>query len=290
MVATILLTALKLGAAYFSNSVGVLSEGVHSFLDLVSAALSFFTVREAGKPADKDHPFGHGKIETLSSLFESILLVVAAGLILFEGAVHLVHPEPIQHTDLAIAVMIISLVFSYAVYRHNSQAAEETSSSALHVNALHFLSDVLASIGILLGLILMKLTGWLVIDPIIAFVVAAYILWVSIKQVKGALVELSDKQLPDEEIQTVVSIVNRFQEKAIEAHEIRTRKSGAVRHIDFHLVVCGKMRVEDSHTVCDEVESQINQALPNSSVTIHVEPCEKEKTLCHLSCAIARKS
>jgi cation diffusion facilitator family transporter len=283
------LTALKLGTAYLSNSVGVLSEGIHSFLDLVSAALSFFTVREAGKPADHDHPFGHGKIETLSSLFESLLLALAAGLIVYEGIEHLYNPEPVRHQGLAIAVIIFSVILSYIVFRHNASAAQETESSALHVNALHFLSDVVASLGILVGLILMRLTGWLIIDSLLAFAVAGYILIVSVKQVKVALQELSDTQLPDEEIQRIWSILKLFRARSIEAHDLRTRKSGATRHIDFHLVVCGHLTVERSHSICDEIESQLLDVFPRASVNIHVEPCEKEKTQCHLKCSVIQK-
>jgi cation diffusion facilitator family transporter len=278
-----------LSAAYFSNSVSVLSEGVHSFLDLVSAAISFFTVKEAGKPADEDHPFGHGKIETLSSLFESILLAIAAAIIFFEGINHLRNPEPIEHAGFAIATIFISLVVSYAIYRHNSAAAQETESSALHVNALHFLSDVIASLGVLAGLVLMKLTGWTVIDPIIAFVVAIYILIISAKQVRGALLELADTQLPEEEIQRIRSLLVTSSGEMIEAHDLRTRKSGAVRHIDFHLVVCGQMTVEASHSLCDELEGKINQVFPRASINIHVEPCEKETHPCHPSCLKLRR-
>jgi cation diffusion facilitator family transporter len=282
--ATIGLTLLKLGAAYISHSVGVLSEGVHSFLDLVSAALSFFTVREAGKPADEGHPFGHGKIETLSSLFESLLLTFAAGIIIYEGIDHLQNPQPIHYENLAIGVILFSLVVSYVVYRHNSFAARETESSALQVNALHFLSDVVASLGILLGLIILKITGWALIDPLLAFTVAAYILVISLKQVRGAIAELADTQLPESEIQKIQFILSQFSKKVINVHHLRTRKSGALRHIDFHLVVCSQMTVEASHAVCDEMESQLNQLFPRVSVNIHVEPCEEETLECHHTC------
>jgi cation diffusion facilitator family transporter len=289
LAATVGLTALKLSAAYLSGSVGVLSEGVHSFLDLVSAMLSFFTVREAGKPADEDHPFGHGKIETLSSLFESLLLVVAACLIVFEAWDHYHHPQPVQYQGVAMAVMVISLGASYYVYRHNFKAAVTADSSALHVNALHFLSDVVASLGILVGLVLLKLTGLLIIDSIMAFGVAAYILFISAGQVKKALLELADTQLPQSEIATIREILEGVEPRAIEAHDLRTRKSGATRHIDFHLVVCGQMTVDESHGVCDELEYRINAIFPNASVNIHVEPCENEFTDCRKTCEIYRQ-
>jgi cation diffusion facilitator family transporter len=268
--------------------VGVLSEGIHSFLDVISASLTFFTVQEAVKPADEDHPYGHGKIETLSSLFESLLLVAAAGFIFFEAIDHFIHPQPVHHQSFAIGVMIFSILLSYCVYLHNQKVAINTESRALHVNALHFLSDVIASIGILAGLILLKLTGWSPIDPIIAFAVATYILLVSAKQVKEALLELCDTQLPQHEIQTLKSLLSSFEEKMIEAHDLRTRKSGINRHIDFHMVVCGHMTVDRSHSVCDEIENRIQDIFPESSVNIHVEPCEKERAQCPKTCRVVQ--
>ncbi len=286
LVATVGLTALKLGVGALSGSVGVLSEGIHSFLDLVSAAISYFTVREAGKPADYDHPFGHGRIETLSSLFEALMLVAAAMLILYEAIVHIRSPRPIHYEGLAIGVILVSLVVSFVVYRHNLLAARESESSALHVNALHFLSDVIASAGILLGLVILKFTGWLVIDPLIAFAVAAYILSISARQVKVALAELSDIQLPEPELQAIRGVLSEFRGPTIEAHDLRTRKVGPVRHIDFHLVVCGHMTVQDSHSICDRIEERIMSVYPRASVNIHVEPCETDKTGCSTTCPV----
>jgi cation diffusion facilitator family transporter len=183
-----------------------------------------------------------------------------------------------------MATMGISIAVSYWVYRHNLHASRATESSALHVNALHFLSDVVASLGILIGLVVLKLTGWLVIDAIMAFAVAVYILAISAKQVKGALLELADTQLPESEIAEIRRILGTFRDRSIEAHDLRTRRSGSTRHIDFHLVVCGQMTVDESHAVCDEIEARINEVFPRSSVNIHVEPCEDPITGCRATC------
>jgi cation diffusion facilitator family transporter len=286
LAATVGLTVFKIVVGWLSGSAAVFSEGLHSFLDLVSASISFFTVREAGKPADEDHPFGHGKIETLSSLFESLLLLLAAGLMVFEGCIHLAHPEPLQFQGLAIGVILFSMAVSFVMYRHNLGVAAEVDSGALHVNALHFLSDVMAGAAVVIALIVVRLTGWLWIDAVMAFAVAAYILLISAKQVKGALVELLDTQLPETEVAEIRKMLNSFQGKTIEAHDLRTRKSGATRYIDFHLVCCGKMSVNESHSVCDEIEGKIESRYPHTSVTIHVEPCESEKTGCQQTCPI----
>ncbi len=278
------MTILKVGIGYVSHSVGVLSEGIHSCLDLISATLSYFTVRVAIKPADQEHPFGHGKIETLSSLFEAILLMIAAFFIIYEGTQQVFDPKPIQYQNMSILIMFISAVASVFAYRHNALVAKQTESSALHVNALHFLADAMTSAGILIGLVLLQITHWPLIDPLMAFVVAIYILIISIPQIKNALLELSDFQLPHAEIQMVQSILNNWKSGVIEAHDLRTRKSGATRHMDFHLVVCRHLTVENSHTVCDELESKIKQNLAGASITIHVEPCAHATPQCQTTC------
>jgi len=279
----------------------MLSEGVHSFLDLVSAGLAFFTVRTAGKPADEDHPFGHGKFETLSSLLESLLLLVAAGFIVAEGLEHLHHPQPVTHQWLAMGTILLSMVLSFVVYRHNLSAAKVTDSAALHVNALHFFADVMAGAAVLLGLIALRITGWLMIDPLMGFAVAAYIFVISTQQVKNAILELLDTQLPEAEILEIRQILDSFvksenapeqtsrdlrQFKVIGAHDLRTRKSGATRHVDFHLDVCGYLTVVESHAVCDEIENKILAGFRGASVNIHVEPCEHERIGCHKTCEV----
>lgn len=290
LTATVLLTALKLIAAFISGSVGVFSEGVHSFLDVISAGVSVVTVRQAIKPADDDHPFGHGKIETISSLFEAILLILAAVLICYEGVDHWHHPQEIRYTGFAIAVTSVSILVSYIVYRHNLSASHATESSALRVNALHFLSDVVASIGVLFALVIMKWTGWWEIDPITAFLVAGYILFVSAQQVKHALLELSDIQLPPAEIKRIAEIIQGFHGQIIDSHDLRTRRSGSVRHIDFHLTICGVLTVNASHDVCDRIEEKIMEEFPGSSVTIHVEPCASHKPTCDTVCESFQKT
>ncbi|MBI3535145.1 MAG: cation transporter [Deltaproteobacteria bacterium] len=289
LVATAVLTGLKLIVGVVSGSVGVISEGIHSFLDVVSASLSFFTVREAVKPADHEHPFGHGKIETLSSLFESILLIVAAAWIVYEGIDHLLNPNIIDHQDLAIITILLSLIVNYLVYLNNSKAAELTDSSAIRVNALHFLADVVASAGVLVGLLILKFTGWMIVDPLLAFCVAVYILVISLKQVKKAFLELTDTQLPEIEINRIKDILNSFEAKVIEIHDLRTRKSGFMRHIDFHLVLCGEQSVKESHDICDQIEQGILNVFTNSSIQIHVEPCEHNDTRCVVKCASHHK-
>lgn len=271
--AAFFLTALKLVAAYYSGSVGVLSEGIHSALDLVSAAIAAFSIREAGKPADREHPYGHGKIETLSSLLESLLLVLASLFIVAEGVAHVRHPAALEHTGPAIATIGVSLVVSYLVFLHNAKAARLTDSSAIQVNALHFLADAVTSAGVLIALTAIHFTGATWIDPAIAFLIALYILGVSGRQIRRSIEELTDRRLPLAEVERAREILEGFKPRILEAHELKTRKSGVHRHFNFHALVCGKASVAESHAVCDEMEERLEREFPGSLISIHVEPC-----------------
>jgi len=271
--AAFFLTAIKLSVAVYSGSVGVLSEGIHSALDLVSAGIASYSIREAGKPADREHPFGHGKIETLSSLLESILLVLASVFIVLEGAAHIRTPVVPEHTGLAIATIAISLVISYIVFRHNSNAGAATGSSAIQVNALHFLADAITSAGVLVALTAIHFTHAAWIDPVIAFLIAIYILGISWRQIKSSIEELTDRRLPLAEVARAREIMESFKPRIMEVHELKTRRSGVHRHFDFHALVCGRMSVVESHEVCDEIEAHLEAEFPGSFISIHVEPC-----------------
>ncbi len=271
--AALLLTAVKLTAAYWSGSIGVLSEGIHSGLDLVSAGVAYYSIREAGKPADLEHPYGHGKIETLSSLLESFLLVLAALFIVFEGISHARHPEPIAHTGFAIATIAFSLFVSYFVFRHNARAGRLTDSSAIQVNALHFLADAITAAGVLAALLAIHFTHALWIDPLIALLIAVYILGVSGSQLKRSIEELTDRRLPLAEVARAHEILESFKPRIMEIHDLKTRRSGVHRHFNFHALVCGRLSVAESHEVCDEIEARLEAEFPSSAISIHVEPC-----------------
>lgn len=284
LIAAFVLMVMKLGVGYWSNSVGLFSEGIHSALDLVSAALAFFTIRAAGKPADDDHPFGHGKIETLSSLAESLLLVAASVFIVIEAVKSVRNPKPLEHAGYAIVTIAFSLVLSYFVFLQNTRAAIKTDSSAIQVNALHFLADAVTAAGVLVALIAIHFTGALWLDPAIAFLIAIYILAISWRQIVRSVHELTDQTLPAEEIARAEGIFARFKPRILDVHDLRTRKSGAHRHFDCHATVCGKLTVQESHRICDEMEDAMQEEFPNSLVSIHVEPCMHPGTKRPLHC------
>ncbi|RYZ70558.1 MAG: cation transporter [Proteobacteria bacterium] len=273
LVVTLVLTVGKFLIAHITSSVGVLSEGIHSSLDLLSAAVAFFTIREAIKPADADHPFGHGKIETLSSLLEATLLVPASFFIFYESYEHWKNPTELKEPWLAFGVMVVALLVSFAAFLHNRGAAKSTESRAIEVNALHFLADAATSGGVALGIVVIYFTGLTWIDPLIGILIGLYILYLSAPQIWAAVQELADSRLPDSEIAEIEALIKTYANRIIEIHDLRTRKSGINRYIEFHLTTCGKETVEESHQVCDEMEHSIETRFPRATVSIHVEPC-----------------
>ncbi len=270
---TLGLTAGKFLVAHLTSSVGVLSEGIHSSLDLLSSAVAFFTIREAIKPADREHPFGHGKIETLSSLLEALLLVPASIFIFIEAYDHWKNPEPLKQPWLAFGVMIVALAVSVIAYLHNRGAARATESRAIEVNALHFLADAATSAGVAIGIVVIYFTGAAWIDPLIGFLIGLYILYISGPQIWAAIGELTDSRLPDTEVAAIEATLKRFSSRIIDIHDLRTRKSGVSRHIEFHFTTCGKISVEEAHEIGDEMEQAVEKKFPRARVTVHADPC-----------------
>ncbi|MBI3541744.1 MAG: cation transporter [Deltaproteobacteria bacterium] len=285
LVATLFLTVAKVAVAIFTGSIGVLSEAIHSGLDLVSSVVTFFVVRATALPADYDHPFGHGKIESLSAMFEAVLLLVAGGFIVYEGASKWASGEHhVHNVAWGVAVTGVSVVVNLFVYFQNRGVARSEESIAIETNAFHFLTDVFTSLAVFLSLGALSVTNWVFLDPLVALVIAAYVFWVGIEQIKKCVKELSDSVLPDEELQTVRRALEKHQKEYLNYHDLRTRKAGAVRYVEFHLEVCSEQRVAEAHAVCDRIEDDIHNRFREVDVNIHVEPCGNHGPQCSATC------
>lgn len=279
--ATFVLTAGKLAVSIATGSVGVLSEAIHSGLDMLSSLVTFFVVRASGRPADWDHPFGHGKIESISALFEAFLLLVAGGYILYEGISTWLDPQhSIEHMGWALIVIGISVLVNLFVYFQNRKVAHEEESIAIETNAFHFLTDVFSSLAVFISLAIVRITGNASIDAIVAVLIAVYICWVGVAQMKKCIAELSDTALPHDEVGVVKEVLLQHDQDYLNYHDLRTRRVGAARHVDFHLTVCSEQRVHEAHSVCDRIEENLNQKFKQIDVNIHVEPCGNHGPQC----------
>ncbi|GAW92701.1 cation diffusion facilitator family transporter [Calderihabitans maritimus] len=280
IVSNSILVLFKLITGLSINSVSIISEAIHSGLDLLASGIAYFSVREASKPADDLHQFGHGKIENLSGTIEAILIVLAAIWIIFEAIKKLLHPTPIADVRLGIIIMLISASVNWIVSQKLFQTARETDSVALEADALHLRTDVYTSAGVLLGFVGIKYTGWPWLDPLLALAVALLIIKEAVRLTREACLPLLDVRLPEEEEKAIVGIIEGHAEHFIEFHKLRTRKAGAERHVDLHLVFPKGRPVAEVHALCSQIEADIKARYPGTQVLIHAEPCDDTCTQC----------
>ncbi len=269
------LVVAKLAVGLAIGSLSVLAEAIHSGLDLLAAVIAFLSVREAGKPADEGHPYGHGKIENLSGTVEALLVLAAAFWIGYEALQHLLTAQTVRSPGAGMAVMAVSAVLNTLLSRYLLRVAAATDSVALRADALHLLTDVYTSAGVLVGLGLIKLTGWAALDPLVALAVAVMIVRAAWQLLRHSFLPLLDISLPGEEQEEILRVIEGFRNRYLEVHMLRTRKAGGERHIDLHLVLPKAMPVAAAHRLCDDIEAALAARYPSSHVLIHVEPCDE---------------
>ncbi|MCL1694907.1 MULTISPECIES: cation diffusion facilitator family transporter [unclassified Lysinibacillus] len=267
---------LKIIVGLFTGSVAILSEAIHSLLDLLASFIAFLSVRISSRPADKEHPYGHGKVENISGTIETLLIFVAGIWIIYECIHKIITPTPIKLPVLGILVMLFGALINFFVSRIVYRTAKNTNSVAMKSNALHLLTDVYTSLGVALSLLIVHLTGWYILDPIIGIILACYIMTEAFKLMKETFPPLMDARLSTEEEEQIIQIIESFKDEYIEYHDFRTRRSGAEEYIDFHLVVASNESIETVHDLCDRIEEQINSIFSQANILIHLEP-ENEK-------------
>lgn len=273
-------TVLVLGKVFvglLTGSVSILSEAIHSGIDLIAAIIAFFSVRQSGRPADDRHRYGHGKIENISGTVEALLIIVAALWIIYEAVGKLIHGGEVEQLGWGMVIMGASSLVNMVVSTILMRTARATDSVALEADAMHLRTDVYTSLGVLIGLAAIKLTGMAVLDPIAAIGVAILIFKAGIEMTKKAFFPLVDVSLPEEEELAVIKIIESFSSNYLEFHKLRTRKSGSERHIDLHLVVPKDFSIRHVHSLCDLIETEIKRQFPASHVLIHTEPCEPDR-------------
>jgi cation diffusion facilitator family transporter len=284
---TVLIT-LKLVVGLMMQSVSVISEAIHSGLDLIAAIIALFSVRKSSKPPDDKHRYGHGKIENVAGAIEAILIFAAAIYIVFEASKKLQAKHLfIEELGIGAIIMGISAVANFLVSHYLMKIAKETDSIALEADAMHLRTDVYTSVGVLGGLIAIKITGMTIIDPIIAICVALLIIKASYDLTKSALSNVLDVRLPDEEERIIHETLDQNGNYFLEYHKLRTRKSGNVRYIDMHLVISKTTSLEDGHALCHSIADKIRKKLPHSHVLVHIEPCNGDCDSCRITCTVA---
>lgn len=271
---------LKLAVGLITASISVISEAIHSGTDLIAALIANFSVRRSTVPADDGHKFGHGKYESLSGSIEAALILVAAAIIIYEAFLRLIEHSGLQIIEIGILIMGISAALNFLVSRYLMRIAKRHHSLALEADALHLKTDVWTSLGVFVGLVLVWITGINEIDSLVAIGVAALIINASLRLTRKSTRELLDYSLSKDEERVIQQTILEIVGETATYHELRTRRSGRERFVDFHLVVPRHLEVKTAHQMCDEIENKIKLRLPDSNLTIHVEPCSENCAEC----------
>lgn len=266
---------MKVIAGIISGSVSIISEAIHSGMDLLAAIIAFFSVSVSDTPPDARHPYGHGKIENVSGVIEAFLIFVAAIWIIYEAIHKILNPTGVEQVGIGTVVMATAALVNFLVSRRLYKVARETDSIALEADALHLKTDVYTSVGVATGLLLILITDWHFIDPIIAIGVAVLILKESYVLLRNAFFPLIDTSLSEEENEIIRDEING---RKLHFHNLKTRKSGHYRFADLHLELPENMALKEVHRICDEIENELNNKLKNLEITIHVEPVSPEKS------------
>ena len=279
------LILLKVAVGAITGSLSILAQAVDSFLDLFAVAITFLAIRIATKPADEEHPFGHGKSENIAAIAQAILIFLASGSIIYSAVRRMQAGATLELTEAGIGVMLVSIIASIFLSRHLLKVSRATDSLALQANAHNIAADVYSAAAVLVGLLVVRFTGLSIIDPILALLVALFILKVAYDVLKNSFGGLVDVKLPEAEENNIKLAITEHIGEVVDFHALRTRKAGSQRYIDLHLVMPKNTSVEEAHQMCDHLEQDIRNRLPHADVTIHVEPCDEKCDWCAFTCS-----
>lgn len=280
--AAVLTIGMKSVAYLLTGSVGLLSDALESVVNLVAAVLALIALTAAAKPADERHHFGHGKAEYLSAGAEGVMIVVAAGLIVYTAIERLINPRPLEELGIGLAVTLGATVINGVVGLLLVRQGRRHRSMALVADGKHLMTDVYTSIGVIVGVGLVAVTGWLPLDSLVALAVAANILWTGFILIRNSGRGLLDHALPDQETERVLAVlrsfVDRYPAGELEFHGLQTRESGRDRFVSVHVLVPGSWSVSRAHDLVEDVEAAVRDALPDAQVHTHLEPREDPRS------------
>ena len=272
--AATLIIVLKAYAYWITDSVGLLSDALESVVNLVSACAMLVALTIAARPADEDHPYGHDKAEYFSSGLEGGMILIAALGIAWAAVDRLLHPRPIEALGLGLAISLVASAVNFIVARVLLSAGRQHGSISLEADARHLMTDVWTSVGVLFGVGAVAVTGWGWLDPAVAIAVAANIVWTGLDLVRRSVFGLMDTALPPEEQDAIRGVLEEYRRGGIHYHALRTRRSGARRFVSMHVLVPGAWTVTRGHDLIEAIEQQVRDRLPNTTITIHMEPLE----------------
>ena len=284
-----LLILIKVVASIITGSIGIRADAVHSTLDLVAAVIAFIGIKVSAKPADEQHPYGHGKAENISAVLVAGLIFIAAGTIVYEAIKRLIVGVSLEMIGVGIYVTAAAIVINMLISWYVLRVSRATDSLALEASARHMLTDVLSSVAVLIGLIVVQLTGLTILDSIVALGVAVIITKSAYDILRKSFGGLIDVKLPEAEENIIRSAITEHIGELVNYHQLRTRKSGDQRYVDLHIVMPKNITLEEAHRMCDHLEQDIQSKLQHVSITIHAEPCGEECDKCPVPPELRKK-
>jgi cation diffusion facilitator family transporter len=265
---------LKGSAWWLTGSVGLLSDAIESFVNLAAAMMALWILTVAATPADDRHAHGHSKAEYFSSAFEGLLIVFAALSIIWAAADRLMNLQPLESVGIGLAVSVVASIVNLLVARILLKVGRDNHSIVLEADAHHLMTDVWTSVGVVIGVALVWLTGWLWLDPVIAIVVALNIVWTGWQLMQRSAEGLMDVSLPEEKVAAIETVLAPYREQGLDFHALRTRQAGSRAFVSLHVLVPGQWTVKEGHDWAERIERDIRRAIPRSHVLTHLEPLE----------------
>lgn len=274
ILAAIVTMAAKFTGYFLTGSVGLFSDAAESVVNLVAALVALWALNLAARPADEEHAYGHSKSEYFSSGVEGALILVAAIIIIVEAVPRLFNPQPIEQVGLGLSFSVFGAIINGTLAWFMLKAGKQQRSITLEADARHLFTDVWTTLGVLIGILLVSLTGWLIFDPIIALLVALNIVWTGMRLLHETGLGFLDTSLPREDQTIIQSILDKYREQGVVFHALRTRRAGSRRFVSFHVLVPGTWSVLKGHAMCEQIELALRRALPETTVFTHLEPRE----------------
>lgn len=279
IIASILTISIKSLAYYFTGSVGFLSDAMESFINLAAGIVAFAMLTIASRPPDKEHPFGHDKAEYFSSLIEGVLIVLAALGIIYTAVNRIYNPQPLEELNIGMALSIFATLINFVTARILMYYSKKHNSITLEADSHHLMADVWTTIGIILGILLVKITDWQILDPVMAIIVAISIIYTGAKLIIRSSNGLMDKKLDDKELIIIKQILERYKVIGFDYHALYTRQAASKKFITFHLLIPDDLSINKAHEYSKIIEREITIEFPNTDILIHLEPLNDPDSL-----------
>jgi ferrous-iron efflux pump FieF len=284
-----LLAVSKFSVGLFSGSMAVVSSGLDSLLDVFMSAMNFLAIKKAAQPPDQTHHYGHGKVESLAAIVQSTVIVFTGAFILYKAGEKYFFNERITYSPFDLGIMVLSLVFSFFISRVLGRVGQKTDSNTLMADALHYTSDLYSNSAAIMAIILTYYTGIVSFDLLFSVIIGLIIIVSALKIFKNGLLGLMDTRIPESLEKELHRIIETLSYPYAGYHKLRTRFSGSRKYVDFHLLLCRTLKIDEAHDRTSLLEQNIRDKIPNTDVIIHAEPCPNECDLTDETCSVRNK-